>query len=131
MSFFTRRPAVLARNGMIATSDTQAATTGLRVLMEGGNAVDAAVAASAALSVVEPMSTGIGGDLFALVWPAKRKRVYALNASGRAPSAASLEELRNKGLSRIPPDSPYAVTVPGVVDGWNTLTPLSERRCGV
>ena len=121
MQFFTRRPAVQARRGMVATSETQAAMAGLRVLIDGGNAVDAAVATSATLCVTEPMSTGIGGDLFALVWSAKEKKVHALNGSGRAGKAASLEELRRKGFAQVPDESAYAVTVPGVVDGWHSL----------
>jgi len=94
---------------------------GLRMLMDGGNAVDAAVAAAAALNVVEPESTGLGGDLFALAWSAKTKRISALNASGRAPASASLDELKKKGMSAIPEDSPYSVTVPGTVSGWEAL----------
>jgi gamma-glutamyltranspeptidase/glutathione hydrolase len=91
---------------------------GLRILMDGGNAVDAAVATAAALNVVEPMSTGVGGDVFALIWMANEKEVRALNASGRAPGGASLDELRSKGLSEMPDQSPYSVTVPGAVSGW-------------
>ena len=121
MQFNSRRSPVLSQNGMVSTSQPLAAMTGLRMLMNGGNAVDAAVAAAAVLNVVEPGSTGMGGDLFALVWDAGEKRVRALNASGRAPGAASIEELRNRGYSHIPSDSPYAVTVPGTVDGWHTL----------
>ncbi|MEE9198893.1 MAG: gamma-glutamyltransferase [Dehalococcoidia bacterium] len=121
MQYYVRRPAVWARRGMVATSEAQAAMAGLQVLREGGNAVDAAVATSAALCVTEPMSTGIGGDMFALVWSAKKRKVYALNGSGRAPRSASLEELRRRGLTEIPQTSPYAVSVPGVVDGWWAL----------
>ena len=105
----------------MATSQPLAAMAGLRMLMEGGNAIDGAVASAAVLNVVEPMSTGVGGDLFALVWMDREKRVRALNASGRAPSAASIEELRGKGWTSVPRDSPHAVTVPGTVDGWSTL----------
>ena len=121
MHFFTRRPTVLARNGMVATSETQAAMAGLQVLKDGGNAVDAAVAISAALCVTEPMSTGVGGDMFALVWSAKDRKMHALNGSGRAPKSASLEELRKQGLQEISEYSPYSITVPGVVDGWQAL----------
>ena len=121
MQFFTRRPSVVARHGMIATSETQAAMAGLRVLMEGGNAVDAAVATSSVLCVTEPMSTGIGGDMFALIWSAKDRKVYALNGSGRAGRAASLQQLNEQGLKEIPIESAYAVTVPGIVDGWHAL----------
>ena len=132
MLFNSRRSPVLSRRGMVATSQPLAAMAGLQMLMKGGNAVDAAVSAAATLNVVEPGSTGVGGDLFALVWNAKEHRIRALNASGRAAGAASLEELQNKGFSYIPSDSAYAVTVPGTVDGWDTLTsacgsmPLSE-----
>ncbi len=122
----------MARRGMVATSQPLAATAGLRVLMDGGNAIDGAVAAAAALSVVEPASTGAGGDLFALVWMDGEKRVRALNASGRSPAAASPEELRGRGLTAVPTESAYAVTVPGAVSGWAALLdahgmmPLSE-----
>ena len=91
MFFDSRRSNILATNGMVATSQPLAATTGLRILMEGGNAVDAAIAAAAALNVVEPMSTGVGGDMFALVWDNQEKSVRALNGSGRAPAAGVSE----------------------------------------
>ena len=102
MFYDSRRSTVLARNGMVATSQPLAALAGLRQMMQGGNAVDAAVAAAAVLNVVEPVSTGVGGDMFALVWNNKEKSLRAINGSGRAPGAASLEELRAKGHSRIP-----------------------------
>ena len=121
MYFDSRRSTVYARRGMVATSQPLAAMAGLRMLMDGGNAVDAAVAATAALAVVEPFYTGVGGDLFALIWSAGEKRVRGLNSSGRAPAAASLEELRRQGLTEIPPFSPHAITVPGAVAGWDTL----------
>ena len=121
MFFDSRRSTVHARNGMVATSQPLAAVAGLRMLLEGGNAVDGAVASAAALSVVEPFYTGVGGDLFALVWTQKEKRVRALNASGRAPASASLAELQNKGHTEVSYFSPHAVTVPGTVDGWETL----------
>ncbi len=121
MFFDSRRSTVHARRGMVATSQPLAAVAGLRMLMEGGNAVDGAVAAAAALNVVEPVYTGVGGDLFALVWMNGEKRVRALNASGRAASAASLDRLRKLGLTEMPLFSPYAITVPGAVDGWETL----------
>ena len=117
---------------MVATSQPLAAMAGLRMMMDGGNAVDAAVAAAAVLNVVEPMSTGVGGDVFALVWTAQDRTVHALNASGRAPEAASSSELRSKGLGNIPGESAYAVTVPGAVAGWQAVLdrfgamPLSE-----
>ena len=126
MQFHSHRSPVLATKGMVATSQPLAAMAGLQMLMAGGNAVDGAVAAAAALNVVEPMSTGIGGDLFALVWNASDKSIRALNASGRAPAAASLEELRGRGHTYISSLSPHAVTVPGCVDGWHTLV----EECG-
>jgi gamma-glutamyltranspeptidase/glutathione hydrolase len=106
---------------MVATSQPLAAVAGLRILMDGGTAVDAAVSAAAALNVVEPESTGLGGDLFALVWNQAEKKVSALNASGRAPAAASVRELTEKGLAVIPDDSAYSITVPGTVSGWEAL----------
>ena len=121
MYFDSRRSTVLASNGMVATSQPLAAVTGLRILMEGGNAVDAAIATAAALNVVEPMSTGVGGDMFALVWDNKEKSVRALNGSGRAPGAASIDELLNKGHQSYPETGVYSVAVPGTVHGWATL----------
>ena len=121
MFFDSRRSTVHARRGMVATSQPLAAMAGLRILMEGGNPVDAAVATAATLSVVEPFYTGVGGDLFALVWTDGERMVRALNSSGRAPAAASIDELRDQGLAEVPHLSPYAVTVPGTVEGWNTL----------
>lgn len=121
MKFESRRSNVRARNGMVATSQPLAAMAGLRMLMSGGTAVDAAVAAAAALNVVEPFSTGVGGDVFALVWSARMGKVYALNASGRSPAGADAEALESRGYTGIPDDSVYAVTVPGAVSGWQAL----------
>ncbi len=121
MEFTSRRSSVAAKNGMVATSQPLAAHAGLRMLMEGGNAVDAAVATAAALAVVEPMSTGIGGDAFALVWMNNEKRVRALNGSGRSPAAASLDTLLNRNFQEIPATSPLAVSIPGTVDAWQTI----------
>src|SRR6185369_16438755 len=94
---------------------------GLRVLQSGGNAIDAAVTAAAVLSVVEPTMNGAGGDLFAIVYDAKTKKVRGLNASGRAPAAATLDEFKKRGLQRMPLRGPLSVSVPGVVDGWSEL----------
>ena len=121
MEFNSRRSIVTARNGMISTSQPLVSVAGLRVLLGGGNAVDAAVAAAAVLNVVEPGSTGVGGDLFALVRTSNDGKVHALNASGRSPAAASLDELRDQGMAAIPRESAYAVTVPGAVSGWAAL----------
>ena len=126
MNLNSRRSNVVARNGMVATTQPLAAMAGVRMMMQGGNAVDAAVATAAALNVVEPHSTGVGGDAFALVWLADEKRVLALNASGRAPQAASRDELLAKGMPAIPPTSAYSVTTPGGVAGWEAAL----ERCG-
>src|SRR5687767_11460778 len=115
------RSVVLARNGIIATSQPLASAAGLAVLQQGGNAIDAAVTAAAVLTVVEPTMNGVGGDLFALVYDPKTKRVRALNASGRAPSAATIEEFKRRNLTSIPYRGELAVSVPGVVDGWSEL----------
>lgn len=116
------RSAVICRHGAVATSQPLAAQGGLQILREGGNAIDAAVATAAILNVVEPMSTGIGGDAFMLVYLAKEKRIRGLNASGRAPYAAELEFFTKKGITTIPSTgSMYSVTVPGTIDGWATL----------
>jgi gamma-glutamyltranspeptidase / glutathione hydrolase len=120
------RSAVMARQGMAATSQPLATATAIRVLQQGGNAVDAAIAANAVLGVVEPMSCGIGGDLFAIVWDARTKRLIGLNASGRAPGAATIELFRAKGLATIPVHGPLSWSVPGCVDGWDQL----RRRFG-
>jgi gamma-glutamyltranspeptidase/glutathione hydrolase len=111
----------MARNGLIATSQPLASAAGLRVLQDGGNAIDAAVTAAAVLSVVEPTMNGIGGDLFALVYDPKTKTVRGLNASGRAARAATPEEFARRGLDSIPYRGELSVSVPGVVDGWNEL----------
>src|SRR6476646_9080435 len=115
------RSVVMARNGAIATSQPLATAAGLKVLQSGGNAIDAAVTAAAVLSVVEPTMNGIGGDLFALLYDAKTQSVHGLNASGRAPGAATLEEFQKRHIDRIPLRGPLSVSVPGVVDGWNEL----------
>src|SRR5688572_3960568 len=115
------RSVVLARNGIVATSQPLASAAGLRVLQNGGNAIDAAVTAAAVLSVVEPTMNGVGGDLFAIVYDAKTKTVRGLNASGRAPAAATLEEFRRRKLDEIPYRGVLSVSVPGIVDGWNEL----------
>ncbi|MGD8624533.1 MAG: gamma-glutamyltransferase, partial [Anaerolineae bacterium] len=121
LSFPSRRSAVLARQGMVATSQPLAAMAGLRTLMAGGNAADAAVTTAAMLNVVEPMSTGIGGDCFALIYDNKSGEVTALNGSGRSPAAFGLAEARALGLKEIPTTGPLPVTVPGAASGWQAL----------
>ena len=115
------RSVALGRTGLIATSQPLASAAGLEVFRNGGNAVDAAVTAAAMLSVVEPTMTGVGGDLFAIVHDAATGRTRGLNASGRSPHAASLDQLRALGHTSIPDLGVLSVTVPGVVDGWSQL----------
>jgi gamma-glutamyltranspeptidase / glutathione hydrolase len=115
------RSVVMARNGMIATSQPLASAAGLQVLREGGNAVDAAITAAAVLSVVEPTMNGVGGDLFALVYDPKSGKIQGLNASGRSAYAATTDAFAERGLKEIPYRGVLSVTVPGVVDGWATL----------
>ena len=122
LPFISRRSSVYGRNGTVATSQPLATAAGLEILAKGGNAADAAVAAGAALNVTEPSSTGIGGDMFALYYSAEAKRVTALNGSGRAPAALTLERLRKEGFSTdLPPFHAHTVTVPGACAGWFDL----------
>ena len=111
----------MAQNGVIATSHPLATAAGLRVLQNGGNAIDAAVTAAAVLAVVEPTMNSAGGDLFSIVYDAKTRRIHGLNSSGRAPAAATVEEFQKRKLDRIPLRGELSVSVPGVVDGWNEL----------
>lgn len=106
---------------MIATSQPLASAAGLHALIDGGNAIDAAVTAAAVLSVVEPSMNSVGGDLFALVYHAKSNRVFALDAGGRAPQAATPDEFARRGIREMPSSGVLSVTVPGVVSGWNAL----------
>ena len=115
------RSETLATGGMVATSHPLASQAALDVLRDGGNAVDAAIAANAMLGVVEPMSCGIGGDLFAIVWDAESKRLHGLNASGRSPRAISRDLFAQRGLDEIPIDGPLSWSVPGCVSGWQAL----------
>jgi gamma-glutamyltranspeptidase/glutathione hydrolase len=122
--FATRSP-VIAREGMVATSQPLATQVGLQILREGGSAVDAAIAANAALGLMEPTGCGIGGDLFAIVWDAKTKSLHGLNASGRSPKSLSYDELVAKleelDRERIPALGMLPISVPGAVDGWSSL----------
>jgi gamma-glutamyltranspeptidase/glutathione hydrolase len=115
------RSVTIAPNGMVATSHPLAAQVGLEVLKKGGNAVDAAIATSAAMGLMEPTSCGIGGDLYAIVWDAKSQKVHGLNASGRAPGKATCQYFKEKGLKDIPTNGPLSWSVPGCVDGWEEL----------
>jgi len=118
---FSTRSAVMAQHGMACTSQPLATQAAIDVLKKGGTAVDAAIAANAVLGVTEPEMNGIGGDIFAIVYDAKTKKLYGLNGSGRSPYSLTLEEFKKRGLKYIPTDGPLAVSVPGCVDGWFTL----------
>ena len=120
-SFLSRRSAVMSNGGMVATSQPLATQAGVNMLLQGGNAIDAAIATAAALNVVEPMMTGIGGDVFALVYLNRSNELKGLNASGRATYAANLETLRNLGYQKMPETGIHTVTIPGALDGWCSL----------
>lgn len=115
------RSAVYAPHGVIATSQPLATAAGLAVLERGGNAIDAAVTAAAVLNLVEPHMTGIGGDMFALFWSAKEKRLVALNASGRAGRGMTREALLARGRTEVPINGAEPITVPGALSGWAAL----------
>ena len=119
--FRSRRSNVLARRGMVATSQPLAAQAGLEILKQGGSAADAAVATAAMLNVVEPISTGVGGDCFALYYEAATGQVTALNGSGRAPAAASIDALTSLGYKSMPRFTGHTVSIPGTVAGWSDL----------
>lgn len=122
VNFASRRSPVVGRGGMVAASQPLAVAAGLDVLRIDGNAADAAIAVAAALNVTEPTSTGLGGDCFALFYEAATRQVSALNGSGRAPAALTLERLQREGLGEaLPPYHPYTITVPGACAGWCDL----------
>ena len=118
---FATRSEVIAQNGMVATSHPLASQIGIDILKEGGNAIDAAIAANAALGLMEPTGNGIGGDLFAIVWIEKEKKLYGLNASGRSPEDLTLKYFIENNFKSIPAYGPLPVSVPGCVDGWFEL----------
>ena len=118
---FATRSEVIAKNGMAATSQPLATQVAIDILKKGGSAVDAAIAADALLGLVEPTGSGIGGDLFAIVWDAKTQKLVGLNASGRSPKSLTLTYFKKQGLKHIPPHGSLPVTVPGCVDGWFEL----------
>ena len=120
------RPIVMGRKGMVSSGHYLASLAGMRALHDGGNAVDAALATSLALTVVTPETSGPGGDIFALVYMKKTGKVEALNASGPAPKKATIEFYREKGFSSVPTEGPFSIAVPGAVDGWAEL----HRRYG-
>ncbi len=115
------RAMVITTHGVAAASQTLAAAAGAKILEEGGNAIDAAIAANAVMGLVEPESNGIGGDLFALVYIAKEDKLYALNASGWSPAAMTREALRARGHAEMPEGGIDSITVPGAVAGWHAL----------
>ncbi len=120
------RPLVMGRHGMVSSGHYLASLAGAKVLQDGGNAMDAALAASFTLTVVLPQTCGPAGDLFALVFMKKNGKVEALNASGPAPKKATIELFKEKGLSNIPSAGPMSIAIPGAVDGWVEL----HRRYG-
>jgi gamma-glutamyltranspeptidase / glutathione hydrolase len=121
-TFNSRRSPIHGKGGIVSTSQPLATAAGLEILSRGGNAADAAVAAGAALNVTEPTSTGIGGDMFALFYSADTKQITALNGSGRAPAALTLDTLKKEGFTtELPPFHAHTVTVPGACAGWFDL----------
>ena len=122
------RSMVISRYGIVATEQALASQIGATILAQGGNAVDAAVAANAAMGLVEPMANGIGGDLFAIVYEAKSGKLYGLNSSGWSPAGLSIEYLKGKGVTAMPQSGIHSVTVPGCVAGWQALLDRFGRK---
>jgi gamma-glutamyltranspeptidase/glutathione hydrolase len=118
---FTSRSEVIAKQAMAATSQPLATQVALDILRQGGNAIDAAIAANATLGLMEPTGNGIGGDLFVMLWDAKSQKLHGLNASGRSPKSLTRAVFEEQGLDRIPSFGPLPVSVPGCVDGWFEL----------
>src|SRR5262245_17958736 len=116
--YTARRSVVMARNGMVASSQPLAVEAGVSILKKGGNALDAAIATAVTLGVVEPVSTGIGGDAFLLYYRAADRKIYGVNGSGRCPRRLTLEELRQRGIAGVPQRGLGAVTVPGAIDAF-------------
>ena len=118
---FATRSEVIAREAMAATSQPLATQVALDIMRQGGNAIDAAIAANATLGLMEPTGNGIGGDLFAIVWDAETKKLYGLNASGRSPKLLTMDVFKEKKLDKIPALGMMPISVPGCVDGWFEL----------
>lgn len=118
---FVTRSEVIAQHGMAATSHPLATQVALDILKQGGNAIDAAIAANAALALMEPTGCGLGGDLFAIVWDTATEKLHGLNSSGRSPYSLTLDYFRKRGLEKIPGRGPLSVSVPGAVSGWFEL----------
>jgi gamma-glutamyltranspeptidase / glutathione hydrolase len=124
---FATRSEIIARNGMAATSQPLATQVALDILKRGGNAIDAAIAADALLGVIEPTGSGVGGDLFAIIWSAEKGKLYGLNASGKSPRSLKLEYFKENGYEFIPSYGPLPVSVPGCVDGWFEMHEMFGR----
>jgi gamma-glutamyltranspeptidase / glutathione hydrolase len=122
------RSMVISRNGIVAAESPLAAQAGVRILEQGGNAVDAAIATNAMMGVVEPMMNGIGGDMFVIVYDAKANKLYGLNASGWAPANLTIDFLHKQGMRDMPQEGIHSITVPGVVDGWQKLADKFGRK---
>src|SRR5580700_8924538 len=122
------RSMVISKGGIVASESPLASQAGVRILENGGNAVDAAIAANAMMGVVEPMMNGIGGDLFVIVYDAKANKLYGLNASGWAPKGLTIAFLEKQGLKSMPQTGVNSITVPGVVDGWQKLADKFGRK---
>jgi gamma-glutamyltranspeptidase / glutathione hydrolase len=122
------RSMVVSQNGIVAAESPLAAQAGVRILEQGGNAVDAAIGTNAMMGVVEPMMNGMGGDLFAIVYDAKANRLYGLNASGWAPKALTIESLEKQGIREMPMQGVIPITVPGAVAGWQMLADKFGRK---
>src|SRR5436309_3260836 len=125
-AFSQHRPVTLARRGIVAAPHYLAAEAGLELLKAGGNAIDAAIAASAALQVVYPSVCGLGGDVFMLIYDARSGELYGLNGSGRSAQLATIERYRELGYTTMPVYGIHAVTVPGCASGWDA----AEQRFG-
>jgi gamma-glutamyltranspeptidase/glutathione hydrolase len=122
------RSMVISRHGIVASEHPLASQIGAKILDQGGNAIDAAIAANAAMGLLGPMANGIGGDLFAIVYEAKTGKLYGLNASGWAPAALTPQFLHNQGFLKMPQTNIHSITVPGAVDGWTKLLERFGRK---
>src|SRR5947209_9234229 len=115
------RSMVVTHYGIVAAPQFLAAQAGAQILREGGNAIDAAIAANAVMGVVQPYVNGIGGDLFAMIYEAKTGKLYGLNSSGWTPQALTIDYLRAHGITKLDASSVHTITIPGAVAGWNAL----------
>ena len=115
------RSMIISKTGIVASESVLASQVGTSILENGGNAIDAAVATNAMMGLIAPMNDGVGGDLFAIIYDAKSKKLYGLNASGWSPSALTADYLASKGITAMPQRGIHSVTVPGAVDGWDKM----------